>query len=68
MTTFHRLKGHWEKSRCFFLLQDLEFSKILLYYDNIKPEAAAVSPVRAVLAWLHENKIWNSRKLFLHLH
>ena len=37
MTTFHRLKRHWEKSRCLFLLQDLEFSKILLYYDNINP-------------------------------
>lgn len=30
-----------DESPSFFLLQSLEFSKILLYYDNIKPGAAA---------------------------
>ena len=30
-----------DESPSFFLLYSLEFSKILLYYDNIKPEAAA---------------------------
>ena len=30
-----------DESPSFFLLQSLEFSNFLLYYDNVKPGAAA---------------------------
>ena len=37
-----------DESPSFFLLQSLEFSKILLYYDNIKPGAAAGGQVKKI--------------------